>query len=152
MTKDQKPPLGVRIELEDDAEEIFRAAIEGPHFRPDKVPATHDDRPVAAKKKQRKEPAVQSIDLHGCTLEQAKSQLLGEIDSCLVGQQEPIRFRVITGRGLRSGQKGGVLYREIYAFVQRVYSGKILHIDAAPSEAMVGGIPWRGHFDVVIKS
>lgn len=89
------------------------------------------------------------IDLHGLTVEQALSKLGKLIDQQL---QKTGKFElmVITGKGIRSSGRP-VLAREAWDFVTSRYMSQIERIEDSPAEVLLGGIPIRGHFNVVIK-
>lgn len=88
-----------------------------------------------------------SIDLHGKTLEQAKSFLSRELESVL-NEHSSVEVNIITGKGRHSENGKGVLVHEIYSFVQKKFGSRLKFLDSDPSEAVVEGRPIRGHFRV----
>lgn len=140
---------GVRFELEEDADEIFRAYVEG-HDPP---PTSDHDTPMPKERRPRRPEAPHVLDLHGRHLDAARSWLRSEIGYLLAGTKpgEILWLRIVTGRGRRSGVGGPVLSREIHGFVARVWGQAIVRMDASPAETAIDGLPVRGHFDVVLR-
>jgi hypothetical protein len=89
------------------------------------------------------------IDLHGLTVEQALSKLGRLIDEQLQ-RAGKFELMVITGKGIRSSGRP-VLAREAWDFVSSRYMSQIERIEDSPAEVLLGGIPIRGHFNVVFK-
>jgi DNA-nicking Smr family endonuclease len=90
---------------------------------------------------------LRSIDLHGMTLDEAKSELrriIAEI-SAIRGTHQ---LRIITGKGRHSGSGGGVLISEIHDFFARSFGRLVKRMDENPDKLRVSGKPIRGHFDV----
>jgi DNA-nicking Smr family endonuclease len=94
-----------------------------------------------------------SIDLHGMTLSEAQDHVY-RVMSRHLGEspRSELRFRIITGKGVHSGHGGGILAKEMHAYVSQRFSSMIIKIDSSPHEVAVSGLPIRGHFDVVLKS
>ena len=95
---------------------------------------------------------MKSIDLHGMTLDEAKRYVEAQINNVLA-QQGKHTIRVITGKGLHSSDAfgGGVLAKEIHAFVKSRFGRFITKIQESPHEVAIDGIPIRGHFDVSLQ-
>lgn len=91
------------------------------------------------------------IDLHGLTAEEAKARVHQTFSRLMSQQKVEVLVRVITGKGRHSGPEGGVLVREIHAFVKQEYGNLITKLDPSPTEATISGLPVRGHFDVILK-
>ncbi len=99
------------------------------------------------------------VDLHGLGLEEAKTKVqrayayacsqLNSLDTKT--QNAKVWMRIITGKGRHSGVGGAVLPAEIYAFVSTEFKKNILNIDPPPTDATLGGLPVKGHFDVVLS-
>lgn len=151
VMKKKKGSLGVRFELEEDAEAIFREAIEGDEFRPEKVNFVEQRDQKPSKKRHHQAGKRISIDLHGMTVNDAKDHVREQIDSFRSKKYAQVTFRIITGKGIHSGPEGGVLVREIYHYVVMMYRAEILRIDSSPEDTAVGGLPIRGHFDVSLS-
>lgn len=94
---------------------------------------------------------MQTIDLHGLTVREANDELRRFLDRIL-GQRGggKVTVRIITGKGIHS-RDGAVLPRECHDFVKQRYADSIVRIDDSPADVLLGGIPIRGHFDVVFK-
>jgi DNA-nicking Smr family endonuclease len=105
-----------------------------------------DDYP--AKKKSSSKTRRLKIDLHGQTVEQAK----GSIDR-LIRENAGFRLQltVVTGRGKHSTE-GGVLFRAIYDYINAQYQRSISKIDAPPAQTVIGGVSFRGSFQVELKA
>ncbi|MCX6116392.1 MAG: Smr/MutS family protein [Proteobacteria bacterium] len=92
-----------------------------------------------------------TIDLHGLTLQDALSVVDARLT--LSGSYSGIaqRFRIITGKGLHSHAGIAVLASEVHRYVLTRYKSRIISIDESPGDVRIGGIPLRGHFDVVLS-
>lgn len=106
-------------------------------------------KPAAAPRSKPGAPTV-TVDLHGCTLKEAL-EVVGNRISQLLTQGGVIHLRVITGKGRHSGSDGSVLAKEVHKYVLQRFHKSIQRIDSAPSDVMVGDLPIRGHFDVVLR-
>jgi hypothetical protein len=94
-----------------------------------------------------------TIDLHGLTCLQAEAETLRVIKGLLQTQTGgPFTLKVITGRGLHSGEGGSVLVREIYRFIHTTFRASILKIDPPPAESTLNGLPLRGFFLVQLAA
>ena len=145
------PSPSLKIELEDDADDIFKRAIEE-----EWDPYSHNDasdvglRPKKATKGKSSNISL-SIDLHGMTVtvaQQEVSEKILDMKSLYTGL---VSLQVITGKGLHSGRDGGVLSREIHDYVSNKYHNNIISIDDSPCDVKLHGVPIRGHFTVVFK-
>jgi len=145
--------LPVRIDLEDDAEEIFLAAIE--KINPQAI--AHKDEPAAdavMEKRGRGEAATKSvitIDLHGHTLEEAQSEIDRVVLTLLRVPGQTHHMRIVTGKGIHSSGDA-VLASEVHGYVVSRFQKYILRIQDSPHAVKVGGVPIRGHFDLVLQS
>lgn len=149
--KKKNKPLGIRIELEEDAEALFLEAVEGAAFQPEKEREEFEHSAKSSVRRRKQKHSVISIDLHGFTLDEAKDQVRAQIDGHVCENSSPVTFRIITGKGIHSGPEGGVLVREIYDFVRSLYADRIVKIDESPSDVNLGGLPIRGHFNLTIN-
>lgn len=93
---------------------------------------------------------LRTLDLHGLTAEEARDEIRQFIDRLLSQTHGKFTVRIITGKGLHS-RDGAVLPRDSHYFVKQRYSDRIVRIDDSPADVLLGGIPIRGHFDVVLK-
>ena len=119
--------------------------------RPKKLPSV-SRLSQSGRKSSSKEKRVYSVDLHGKTLEQAKSQIRRVFQDFIHegGKRNKTTVRVITGKGKNSGPDGGVLGAAIYAFVSHEFKNHIEMLDSSPEETIIGeGLPLRGHFDFI---
>lgn len=146
---DPKSGFGVKINLEPDAEELFRQAIEE-DFHPDKAESTAE-RSAAPQAHNAGSKMPRQLDLHGLNLEEAKRAVDRLIATFKAQMTTPVRVTIITGKGLHSGQGGGVLVHEIYRYVRQRYDYLIGDIESAPLESALGGVPMRGHFEVELR-
>jgi DNA-nicking Smr family endonuclease len=92
-----------------------------------------------------------SVDLHGLTLSEACEVLDNRISYHFGTGFSSVEALVITGKGIHSGPGGGVLAKEVHRHVVTRYRHSILSIETSPGETLINGIPFRGHFRVVIK-
>ncbi len=145
---------GVRFELESDAENLFKAAVDGMSNR--SAPMNNKDEEGHARKagKSRSNKAAPiKIDLHGMTLEVAKRHVDNRIND-IMAQLSPgssTTLDIVTGKGLNSGNGGGVLAREMPEWVRQRFARHIVDMDESPAAVQLGGIPLRGNFRVTIK-
>lgn len=142
----------VTIELEDDAEEIFLQALNNFDASAiDKEEFSKSDLShlKTAKKNQRRKKI--SVDLHGLTLSEAQNRLAKLLDTLLAGPRSEVEVMVITGKGRHSRAGGGVLAKEVHAYVSRYFSKYITRIDSSPGDVLLEGVPIRGHFTMMLK-
>lgn len=95
-------------------------------------------------------PAI-SIDLHGYTLREALDVVGNRIAQLLARESGTIHVRVVTGKGRHSGSEGSVLAKEVHKYVVQRFQKSIQRIDSAPADVMVGNLPIRGHFDILLR-
>lgn len=148
---------GVRFELEADAEDLFKTAVDamGKRSAPlNNKEADRNSHPLNPGGKARKNKASPiKIDLHGMTLEVARRYVDSRINGILA-QLSPgasAALDIVTGKGLNSGSGGGVLAREIPEWVRQRFAQHIVDMDESPAEVQLGGMPLRGNFRVTIK-
>lgn len=93
------------------------------------------------------------LDLHRCSLEDAKRAIDEMIASIFADGRKgsEAKLLVITGKGRHSGAKGSVLAREAHAYLSRRYAKHITSIEEAPADLVVGELPVRGHFRVLLR-
>ena len=152
--KPPHPEHGVRFELEADAENLFKTAVDNMTASEGQASLLAKDQtsePAPSKKKNPTEPF--KIDLHGMTLDAARRHVDGRIHELLMRLSPGARatLNIITGKGLNSGMGGGVLAREIPDWVRERFAKHIVDMDESPAEVQLGGIPIRGYFRVTIK-
>ena len=136
---------GVRIELEENADDLFLEHVLG--VKPwkneaDTMPDTN--RPKPSKRLEK------VIDLHGLTIEQSKEKIL-ELCGLWLGQEESVRVKIITGKGYGSQGGVGVLVKEIHAWMKREMANKIANLEESPDLTRLNGLPLRGHFYVTLR-
>ena len=102
------------------------------------------------KSRLRRKKKVYKIDLHGLTLEEAKTHIEMDVEQ-LKRRSNAFSLRIITGKGHHSGPEGGILFREIYPYVLQQFKGHIVRIDTSPEQTLIQGFPLRGHFDLDLK-
>ena len=91
------------------------------------------------------------VDLHGYSLSEANDIVGRKISAILVSKGGIVTLRVITGKGHHSGVGGSVLAKDVHAYVQARFHKSIERMDSAPADVIVGNLPIRGHFDVVLR-
>jgi DNA-nicking Smr family endonuclease len=143
MAPEDKKKPGVDFNLEEDAEAIFIKFLED--NEPVASHSDHDQQPFRVPKRGRCK-----VDLHGLTLDEAKSELLAVVDRMKIAGGS-WQIRVVTGKGRHSGPGGGVLVREIYDFFLKNYGKHVVRIDSNPGDSLIQGLPIRGHFDAQLK-
>ncbi len=153
MSEAPAPPTrepGVRIELESDAEQLFLESMK--QVEPKSWDLWEEDEAPrkAEKRGSGGDGGVVEIDLHGKRLDEATLAVDLEIAAALTGRKGPVRFRIITGKGLHSGPGGSVLPREVHRHVKQRYADVITALDESPADVKVRGVPLRGHFEVTI--
>lgn len=143
----------VRFDLEPDAEDIFLEAIENISAKSiaEKKKGHHETGERSRAQKSKDTPAETSIDLHGCTLDEAKQKIDSLFQQLLRLSGRTHRIRIITGKGIHS-RSTGVLASEVHGYVLSQYRKHISEIQESPHSVKVGGIPIRGHFDLILRS
>jgi len=148
---------GVRFELESDAEDLFKTAVDAMGKRSRPLNNKDDDRDGQTShqgaKSRKNKASPTKIDLHGMTLEAARRYVDSRINDILA-QLSPgasAALDIVTGKGLNSGSGGGVLAREIPEWVRQRFARHIVDMDESPAEVQLGGMPLRGNFRVTIK-
>lgn len=139
----------VRFELEEDAEALFRHAVENlsPKMIADKEKSARKVRPTGTSDR-----GVSSqVDLHGLTLGQAQDRVERSIEERLATTASEFSLRIVTGKGIHSGPGGGVLAREIHEFVRLRFHEVIVAMTDSPSDVTLSGVPMRGFFDVKFR-
>ena len=133
------------IELEDNADEIFRNFIdEFDVFDKDEELLETSLNPTVKQK------VIHDVDLHGKTLEEAKFHIDLFVSSLQNGHQGVCELKIITGKG-RHSEGPGVLVRHIHEYIRLKYGSRILEIGENPGDLIVNGLPIRGYFRVKIK-
>lgn len=90
------------------------------------------------------------LDLHHCTLPEARGRVDGLLGNLVATIKAPVTVQIITGKGRHSGPGGGVLASEIHRHVCQRYAQYIVHIEDSPSDVVVGDLPIRGYFHVTL--
>lgn len=88
-----------------------------------------------------------SLDLHGKTYSEAVDSLKFFIDQKR-SECKILDLKIITGRGLHSGDGGPVLARDIHIYVKKNFAESITFLETSPADAMINGVAVRGHFQV----
>ena len=154
--KGHPPPKiqgSVRIELEDNAEEIFLASLNEltpQQISKEKLEASPLS-PKRVKPQSHRHSQEISIDLHGFTIEGAKKFVHQRIISLLAQHRAPFTLNIITGKGLHSPERKGVLAEEIHHYVKKHFQAQIIQIDDSPAAVTYDNLPIRGHFKVTLN-
>jgi len=145
------PEHGVRFDVEADAETLFKQAID--QIGRGDAKFQIKDETTRQQSRAKPKPAEVKIDLHGMTLDHARRHVDDRINEVLVGLPAGAvaTVRIVTGKGLGSGAGGGVLAREIPAWVRDRFARHIVDMDESPADVQLGGIPLRGSFRVKLK-
>lgn len=108
---------------------------------------------MSRKKRNQIDPDL-TIDLHGLTISEAENVVEDELDQLIKIPGRKWRIRIVTGKGIHSNRAGGngTLSRAVHDFVQNRYFSQIVSIQDSPADVLLGDLPIRGHFDVVLKS
>jgi DNA-nicking Smr family endonuclease len=149
--KARQPEHGVRFDVEDDAETLFRQAVDQIGSTRGKI-LLKDESPDRAPRAKSK-PREVKIDLHGMTLEQASRHVDDQVNAILenLAPGNVATIDIVTGKGLNSGSGGSVLAREIPEWVRNRFARHILEMDESPADVQLGGMPLRGNFRVKMK-
>ena len=144
---------------QNEAENSFAELRSSNAFSPDLAKDTildeitnSNDSSTNAKKSSRGD-AVIEIDLHGLTALEA----IQRVDAVIAQQhsskgKQETTFRIITGKGRRSGPKGGVLSSVVHEHMRCRYSAKIRYLQSSPAEVTLAGTPVRGYFTIILGS
>ena len=73
------------------------------------------------------------------------------MNELLINAARVFELKVITGKGLHSGDEGPVLAEEVYKHIKSKYKKKILKIEPPPMASTINGIPLRGFFIVKLQ-
>lgn len=151
-------PSALSFEISEEADRAFLEAMAG--LDPSKIPgkdlqADEDAMRSALASGARGRAKTGSpditLDLHGYTLSEANDIVGNKISEILVSKAGVVTLRVITGKGHHSGAGGSVLAKGVHSYVEQRFRKSIERIDSAPADVIVGNLPIRGHFDVVLR-
>lgn len=152
---------GGHVELEPDAEEIFLKSLENmdpralkQKLRDEAASAPPTGKAAAERHQSGKGASGHSLDLHRMTLAEAEyavDRFVGDLLNASAGRGGEVTVTIITGKGRHSGEGGGVLAKEIHHYVQRRYGRQIVAIEESPANLVIGELPIRGHFKVILS-
>lgn len=159
MTRRKKPKKlpSLLVGESDDDEALFRAAVEQLDPSAIKAKLQSGEGPSPATPAAAAQPSAREIDLHRCTVEEARRAIdavIGQLvtpGTSLWRQGGQVRLKIITGKGLHSGPGGPVLARDIHRYILTMYASHIVSIEESPADVVVAGVPLRGHFHVVLR-
>ena len=140
---------GIRFEIEANADKMLREALDDMPNQIDKDDDNGKQVPPPKTTSSAKATAHQ-IDLHGLTL--AESQR--HIDTLLrrvVTHHSNVRIKIITGKGRHQQRGENLLARDVHSWLQHKYRAWIVEIEQSPDAVRIGALPWRGHFEVVMR-
>lgn len=140
---------GIRFDLEANAEQMLRDALDD---MPEQIDKDESDDKQAPPKKTTSsaKTTVHQIDLHGLTLAESQRQ----IDALLrrvVTRHGNVRVKIITGKGRHQQRGEHLLARDVHSWLQHKYRAWIVEIEQSPDVVRIGELPWRGHFEVVLR-
>ncbi len=144
------PGIEKRIQLEEDSQKIFEEAIKSTNWA---QVAKEKEASEAVKKRKtpKKQMVEKTIDLHGYTVKESKALLTELIHKAISSEAKELKLKIITGKGLRSASEGGgVLAREIPLHIEVKWAKRILFIEDSPAKVLMGGVPLRGDFTVIL--
>ena len=153
---DSASPLeaDTKIELEENSLEIFEEYLNKTDW--DKVAkevSRKGKEALKEKKKPNKNKELKTIlDLHGHTLREAKEVLDSLVLDVINSKMDSLSLKVITGRGLHSKDGPGVLAREIPLHLSAKWARRIVFIEESPANLLLGDIPLRGSFIVILDT
>ncbi len=154
----QSKAPAISFEIGEESDRAFLEAMEGldPSRIPEKDQKSDEEALRAAlaagtRAKAKGGAADITIDLHGYTLSEANEIVGNKISEILVSKAGIVTLRVITGKGHHSGAGGSVLAKGVHSYVEQRFRKSIERMDSAPADVIVGNLPIRGHFDVVLR-
>jgi DNA-nicking Smr family endonuclease len=148
----------ISFEISAEADQAFLDAMEG--LDPSKIPGKEEPSDAdlmrsalsgGTRAKGKGNSPDYTVDLHGYTLSEANDIVGSKISEILVSKGGIVTLRIITGKGHHSGAGGSVLAKDVHAYVQARFRKSIERMDSAPADVIVGNLPIRGHFDVVLR-
>ena len=93
---------------------------------------------------------VHNIDLHGLTLRESQQQI-DALFRRVVAKTSNVRVKIITGKGRHQQRGEHLLARDVHSWLQHKYRAWIVEIEQSPHDVRIGDLPWRGHFEVVLR-
>ena len=146
------PKPAVSIEEVEDPKALMEEYLDRmPNFDPNEWKSDSDHASDRRKTATKSSQDVQ-IDLHGLFLDEAIYKVDSKIRELLNSKAHIINLKVITGKGRHSGPEGGVLPKEIHSYVRKKFKKHIVRMEESPADCMINGLPFRGHFTVVLTS
>ena len=148
----------ISFEISAEADQAFLDAMDG--LDPSKIPGKEEQSDEdlmrgalsgGARAKAKSNSPDYTVDLHGYTLSEANDIVGNKISEILVSKAGIVTLRIITGKGHHSGAGGSVLAKDVHSYVQARFRKSIERMDSAPADVIVGNLPIRGHFDVVLR-
>ncbi|MEZ4744230.1 MAG: Smr/MutS family protein [Bdellovibrionota bacterium] len=146
--------FGVHFEDEEDANRLLQEYLEkesSEDLLKAKGVVEEIKENTTARKLARNKQSKVTVDLHGLTLQEAKSYLDVKIASAFQMDLSEIEFMIITGKGRHSDEAYGILAHEIHDYVVFKYRSRLIQIEESPSKVKVNGLPIRGHFKVILS-
>jgi DNA-nicking Smr family endonuclease len=155
-TKNQLPDDPFADHTPTATDPLFLEALENMPKNLQKLKKDHEPKREDPKPRCKQEASkVAEIDLHGYPLRVALEKVDQFIARSLYvrhkGQRGPKDFKIITGKGRHSGDRGGVLNRAVYQHIVTMYRQHIVRIDDPPAQSMLNGLPLRGYFLVTLQ-
>ncbi|MDE3268984.1 MAG: Smr/MutS family protein [Pseudomonadota bacterium] len=135
----------IRFEIEENAEQLMLEA-DVLEFAGDKDLDADDH--GTSKRSYRRE--VYELDLHGLTLSESQ-QRIDSLFQRILRTGQRTRVKIITGKGRHSRANTNLLARDVHIYVRQRYAEHIVSIEQSPDAVRVGGMPIRGHFEVIIQ-
>jgi|GEM_PF-1063224 len=144
------PGVEQKVQLEEDSQKIFEEAIQSTNWA--QVAKEKEASEVLRRKKTPKKQTVErTLDLHGYTVKESKALLTELIHKAIYSEAKELKLKIITGKGLRStSEGGGVLAKEIPLHIEVKWAKRILFIEESPAKVLMGGVPVRGDFTVIL--
>ncbi len=155
-SKEPKKNARVSFEIEENARDLFLESIKriDPKAKAEEASEEKGANSKSGRTKSEKG-RTSTIDLHHCTLIQAKAKIDSVFANAMALTTEPVKVVVITGKGIHSKGRESILASEIHRYVLTKYEDFILKIDDSPAATKLteaaDSIPLKGYFTVVLK-
>ena len=59
--------------------------------------------------------------------------------------------KIITGKGRHQQRGEHLLARDVHSWLEHKYRAWIVEIEQSPHDVLIGDLPLRGHFEVVLR-
>lgn len=139
------------IQLEEDSKQIFEEHLDQTDWKKIAHKIKKQDNKSYRKKTIKIKELKRTIDLHGHTVGEARRNIDSVIDQMIASEINVLSLKIITGKGLHSGERGAVLAKEIPLHIQTKWAKRILSIEESPAELIINEKLIRGDFTVTLN-